>query len=150
MQIIKSSNSIAKEPSQKYLFLAGSIEMGEAEDWQAEVIKTLKNTDWVILSPRRDNWDSSWEQSITNPKFKEQVEWELNGLDAADVVLMYFSPTTKAPISLLELGLSVKTKKMIVVCPDGFWRKGNVEVVCGKYNIPLFDSLGKGIKSLLY
>jgi hypothetical protein len=27
------------------------------------------------------------------------------------------------------------SKKLIVICPDGFWRKGNVEVVCSLYDI---------------
>ena len=54
---------------------------------------------------------------------------------------MYFSPETKSPISLLELGLYATSGKMIVCCPDGFWRKGNVEIVCEKYEIPLYETL---------
>lgn len=54
---------------------------------------------------------------------------------------MYLDPNTKSPISLLELGLHANSKKLWVVCPDGFWRKGNVEVVCSLYDIPLFNSL---------
>jgi hypothetical protein len=52
---------------------------------------------------------------------------------------MYFDPNTKSPISLLELGLFASSKKLIVCCPDGFWRKGNVRIVCELYNIPLFN-----------
>ena len=54
---------------------------------------------------------------------------------------MYLDPKTKSPISLMELGLQAGSKKLLVVCPDGFWRKGNVEVVCSIYDIPLFNSL---------
>ena len=95
------------------LFLAGSIEMGKAENWQDKVKKALQNENYVILNPRRDDWDSSWVQSIDHPQFKEQVTWELTAQDVADIILMYFDPSTKAPISLLELGLYAKSGKKI-------------------------------------
>ncbi len=56
------------------IFLAGSIEMGKAEDWQTQLTNLL--TGVRVFNPRRDDWDPSWTQSITNPNFKEQVEWE--------------------------------------------------------------------------
>ena len=61
---------------------------------------------------------------------------------------MYFDPNTTSPISLLELGLHAKSKKMIVCCPEGFWRKGNVDIVCENFYIPTFNSLDELIKSL--
>jgi hypothetical protein len=48
---------------------------------------------------------------------------------------MVFDPNTKSPISLLELGLHASSEKMVVICPEGFWRKGNVDIVCEKHNI---------------
>jgi hypothetical protein len=36
---------------------------------------------------------------------------------------------------LLELGLFGPTGKMIVYCPEGYWRKGNVDVTCSFFNI---------------
>ena len=126
------------------IFLAGSIEMGNAEDWQTKIVETFKDKPYVFLNPRRDDWDSSWEQVITNPQFNEQVTWELNSLDSADIIIMYFDPNTKSPISLLELGLHANSGKMIVCCPKGFWRKGNVDIVCERYDVPVvcdIDSL---------
>lgn len=123
------------------IFLAGSIEMGSATDWQTKVTKSLSDLDVVVYNPRRDDWDSSWEQKKDNPQFREQVEWELNALRSADTIIMYFDPNTKSPISLLELGLFAKTRNLIVCCPEGFWRKGNVDIVCEQYNIPQVNSL---------
>jgi hypothetical protein len=123
------------------VFLAGSIEMGSAEDWQSLVEQSLSDLEVLILNPRRDEWDASWEQSIHNPLFREQVEWELAGLERASVVAMYFAPTTKAPVTLLELGLSARSGRLVVACPSGYWRRGNVEVVCRWYGVPLLDSL---------
>ena len=120
------------------VFLAGSIEMGKAEDWQTKVTKGLSghdNESYVVFNPRRDDWDSSWEQKIENDQFREQVEWELTALDEADIIVMYFDPNTMSPISLLELGLYAASGKLVVYCPEGFWRKGNVDVVCKKYDI---------------
>jgi len=101
------------------------------------------------LNPRRDDWDSSWEQKIENAQFKQQVEWELDALEYADWILMYFDPSTKSPISLLELGLFAETGKLIVCCPEGFWRKGNVDIVCEKYGVPQVDSIEELIENLI-
>jgi hypothetical protein len=127
--------------SKKSVFLAGSIEMGVAEDWQSTIGKWFLSMGWNIFNPRRTDWDSSWIQSYENPQFNQQVSWELNALEKSDVILMYLDPNTKSPISLLELGLHATSKKLYVVCPDGFYRRGNVEMVCSTYDIPLFNTL---------
>ncbi len=121
------------------VFLAGSIEMGTAIDWQSELVAALPSN-VVALNPRREEWDSSWRQSIDEPKFREQVEWELDGLDRAHTIAMWFVPETRAPITLLELGLHARSAKLVIGCPAGFWRRGNIEIVAAKYAIPLFDN----------
>jgi len=141
-------------PNSPTVFLAGSIEMGKAVNWQARAGQIFDAAGFIVLDPRRDDWDSSWEQSIENDQFEQQVRWELTGLEEAYCVLMNFDPDTKSPISLLELGMlsQLKPKKTFVACPKGFWRHGNVEIICYRYKIPLFDSLdvtiGACIKSL--
>jgi hypothetical protein len=127
--------------SKKSVFLAGSIELGLAENWQLVIGEWFLSIGWNVFNPRRSDWDSSWIQSYENPQFNQQVSWELNALDKSDVILMYLDPNTKSPISLLELGLHATSKKLYVVCPDGFYRKGNVEMVCSVYDIPLFNTL---------
>jgi hypothetical protein len=121
------------------VFLAGSIDMGAATDWQTEVVESLQDIACVALNPRRKEWDSSWKQEIGDAKFREQVEWELKGLEQADLIALNFIEDSKAPISLLELGLHAKEGKMIVCCPDGYWRKGNVEIVCARFGIELLN-----------
>jgi hypothetical protein len=134
---------------QRRVFLAGSIEMGLAEQWQERVVSAMSGVSGlVILNPRRDDWDSSWEQRADNPRFSEQVEWELDMLDAADIVVMYLAAGTKSPISLLELGLFARSGKLRVCCPEGFWRRGNVEVVCRRYQVPMFATLDDLIADL--
>ena len=123
------------------VFLAGSIEGDTAQKWQDKVIQTLEGDQVTLLNPRRLNWDTSWKQEITNPQFNEQVTWELDALEQCNMIVMYFDKGTKSPISLLELGLFAKSGKLIVCCPEGFWRKGNVDIVCKRYGVQQVDRL---------
>ncbi|WP_108801700.1 nucleoside 2-deoxyribosyltransferase domain-containing protein [Aquimarina sp. Aq107] len=123
------------------VFLAGSIEVGVAERWQDIVINELLEYNVTLLNPRRASWDASWKQTIDNPIFKEQVNWELQALEQSDIIMMYFDKNTKSPITLLELGLFARSGKLIVCCPDEFWRKGNVAIVCERYEVKQVDSL---------
>lgn len=123
------------------VFLAGSIEMGAAEEWQTRVAEGLVKYPVCILNPRRDDWDSSWVQSIDNAQFHEQVSWELEYLERCDEIFLYLAPGTQSPISLLEFGLYARSGKLVVCCPEGFWRKGNVDVVCQRYGVEQVDSI---------
>lgn len=139
--IFRSPESIAeRDKSKKAIFLAGSIEMDKAVNWQKRCEEELSEN-YVIFNPRRESWINSWEQSIDNPQFKEQVTWELNALEQADIIIMFFAKNTKSPISLLELGLFAHSGKLKVVVEEGFWRKGNIDIVCERYGIEQYDSL---------
>lgn len=125
------------------IFLAGSIEMGQAEKWQERFAKDLAYEHVIIFNPRRDDWDSTWVQSMENPHFVEQVTWELDYIEDADMVVFFFDPATKSPITLMELGYVLGMNahsKIFVCCPDGFWRKGNVEIICQRSEIPILNS----------
>jgi hypothetical protein len=134
-------NIAERDKSLPSIFLAGSIEMGSAEDWQTTLGKFFVDKGYNVFNPRRIDWDSSWVQTYTNPQFYQQVHWELNALDKADQIIMYLDPATKSPISLMELGLHANSKKLVVICPEGFYRKGNVEAVCAIYDIRLYNSI---------
>ena len=149
MTVIKPPHSLSLNSKRGVvsIFLAGSIEMGTAEDWQSKVEKHFENNPmYQIFNPRRDSWDSDQAKEFENPQFFQQVSWELNALDKADVIIMNFSTETKSPISLLELGLYARSGKISVVCPKEFWRSGNVEFICERFGIPLFRSLDDLLK----
>lgn len=134
------------------VFLAGSIEMGRAEPWQTPLAQRLlaARPDALVLDPRREAWDASWAQRLDHPMFREQVEWEIAHLDSADLAVFYFQPGTQSPITLLELGRHTArpnaATSTLVCCPEGFWRQGNVEVVCALAGVPTplssMDALG--------
>ena len=145
MNVIKPPNSLpivrVNGVVPQSVFFAGSIEMGTAENWQENLTLMLSKKQGFIFNPRRDDWDSTWEQTIDNDNFYEQVSWELLGLDICETIAFYFDPKTKSPISLLELGLHAPSGKCVVCCPKEFWRKGNVDIVCERYGVPLVESL---------
>lgn len=123
------------------VFLAGTIDNGNSIDWQVQVTEYLDKYDINIINPRRDDWDSSWKQSITDPQFNEQVNWELDSLDRVDMIIMYFAKDSLSPISLLEFGLFAKSNKIVVACDPAYWRRGNIEVVCARNGLKLYDTI---------
>jgi len=137
------------------IFLAGSIEMGLASGWQEEAIELFEkfipkklNNKYQILNPRRDDWDNSWDNSFEDPTFSQQVNWELRGLEKADMRLFYFDPGTISPISLLELG-RYGFSGTVVVCPEGYERKGNVDIFCDRMSIMQKDTLEEAAKYII-
>lgn len=145
---IKSPNPINPQLESPTVFLAGSIEEGKAEPWQDKVKNALAGLNVTLYNPRRDAWDASWKQTIDNPQFKEQVEWELSSIEAADLVFIYIDPKTMSPITLLEFGTLWKSNKIIIGCPKGFWRRGNLEVMCNLVGLRLHETLEETIETL--
>lgn len=139
MKEIQAPNWFPRNKNAIKIFLAGSIEMNTAENWQKRLLDLCSELDVIFLNPRRDDWDNTITQDSSDPRFREQVEWELDGLNHSDIILFYFDPNTKSPVTLLELGKFVDSDEHIVLvcCPDGFWRKGNVDIVCERARIPV-------------
>ena len=132
------------------IFLAGSIDMGKAENWQPIVTENIESMEetGLIYNPRRLDFQEDALQVIENDYFRDQVNWELDHINAADIIFMYLDPSSKSPVSLMELGFVAKTNKLIVCCPNGFWRRGNVEIMCSREGIPFFDTLEMAVTFL--
>lgn len=133
------------------IFLGGSIEMNRAERWQDRIASDLAAEDVVLLNPRRDDWDSSWKQDpTTGTQFYEQVTWELDAQDHADLLVYYFDPATVSPITLLELGAYgyAEPEAVVVCCPPAYFRYGNVRIFCDRHGIVLVESYDELINYL--
>lgn len=139
--IVKSPADLPLEDTRLKIFLGGSIDMGKSENWQGKLTTELSDRDIIILNPRRDDWNKDWKPISSDTNFRTQVEWELSALEFSDIIIMYFAPDSQSPISLLEFGLYARTNKLMVVCPEGFWRKGNVDIVSELYQVETFESL---------
>ena len=126
------------------VFLAGTIDMGNSENWQKKTIQTLDETliNCIVYNPRRDTCPSG------NTEFERQVNWEQDMLEDSDIIFMYIAGTSKSPITLLELGEFLTSGKLIVVCEEDFYRYGNVRIMCERFGIPLYNNYEDGLKKL--
>jgi hypothetical protein len=124
------------------IILYGAIQP-HTPSWQTTLSNSLSDLPIAILNPVRSDWDSSWIESITFAPFAEQVAWEMDYAQVADVIVFYFAPEALTPVTLLELGLYAGTGKAVVCCPEGFYKRGNVQVICGRYGIEMVGGLGE-------
>jgi hypothetical protein len=149
MNVIYPPNPIPLNGKPK-VFLAGSIEMGKAEDWQAIVIRQLAGYDVNILNPRRPDWDSTWVQDESFAPFRDQVLWEQEGLHRAEITIFNFCADTKSPITLLELGIALGRIKQYpyvhVCCPRAFYRHSNVAITCKFFGVNVHETLSEVIE----
>ena len=90
------------------IFLAGTIDMGSSRDWQAEAFEYFSSLPgkYILFNPRQGNWDGS-----KPGEMDYQVNWELEYLEQADIIIMYIIGTSKSPITLLEMGLFARSGK---------------------------------------
>ena len=150
MNVIYPPNPLpVRTPKSTRVFLAGSIEMGKAEDWQSAAIEKLDGLDVDILNPRRKDWDSSWKQTPDFKPFRDQVLWEQSGLAVSDVIIFNFLGDTKSPITLLELGIVLgeqnESKSLFVCCPKSYFRHGNVVITCERYGVNVYETMDEVI-----
>lgn len=142
----------AKDPYGVDVFLAGSIEMGRASDWQTVLSYVLSREEGVgrIFNPRRPDWNSSWDQSPSNPHFRMQVDWELDYIEKADVAFFNFVPGTMSPITLAEFGFMMgRNEYPIVCCPKDFWRSGNVHIMAARNNVQCYYDYEEAVEALI-
>jgi len=80
---------------------------------------------------------------MTFAPFREQVNWELDGLEAVHIVVTYFAPDSDCPITLLEFGLTVaeRAEKVVCWCPTNYSKRGNVETVCVRKGIRVCETM---------
>ncbi|KAK0616910.1 hypothetical protein B0T14DRAFT_568478 [Immersiella caudata] len=124
------------------VFLAGTTSRTSGPDWRETLIDAIAHLPVTIFNPLRADWDSSWREDVDFPPFSEQVHWELDMQERADIVVVYYGPGTDAPISLLELGLCARSGKAIVACHPEYRKRGNVRIVSQRLGIQFLDADG--------
>ncbi|KAJ4408080.1 hypothetical protein N0V91_003428 [Didymella pomorum] len=142
-----------KYTGDKSVFLAGSIEMGKAVQWQKQMAATLQDLPVTLCNPRRGAWDPNVTKSAKDAAFKQQVVWELTALEKATIIIFFFDANTVSPVTMMELGLWASSGKVIVCCDSRFWRAGNIHLVCERYKVPYvekFEDLVTAVKERLF
>jgi|TARA_R110000851_G_scaffold56073_3_gene131225 hypothetical protein len=119
------------------IFLAGTIGLkSESPDWQKAVAKEFDKFDVVFLNPRRPDWD----ENFGSDEVVEQVKWELDAMDKADIIWVNILEDSESPITIAETYRHAGSGKLFAACPKGFYRYDNVKAVCEHYKSPLYDS----------
>ncbi|WP_055447706.1 nucleoside 2-deoxyribosyltransferase domain-containing protein [Lacinutrix mariniflava] len=131
-----------KEERKKYYFLAGSMDFNESNSWRQKIMQEMKHLVHFLDATRIEHNDFS------DSQMKEHIEWELDALIISDKIILNFKEDSKSPISILELGMYVKSSKLVVVCPNKFYQRRYINVLCNKYNTPFFDSFDEAIEYL--
>jgi hypothetical protein len=91
------------------LFLAGGI--SGCPDWQSELSLSLADLpNLEIYNPRRKNFDVTCAGEAYN-----QIRWEFDHLERADLIVFWFPQETIQPIALFELGRWSMTRTPIVL-----------------------------------
>lgn len=83
--------------------------------------------------------------SLTEKEWEMHIVWELKAMEMSDLILMNFLEDAKSPISLVELGLNTMNKKLVVVCPDKFYKSQYIRTLCQYYETPIFYNLEEAI-----
>jgi Nucleoside 2-deoxyribosyltransferase like len=101
---------------ERSVFLAGGI--SNCPDWQSQLLELLREMDWLLINPRREDFDSS------NPAMsKAQIAWEHRHLRLATAIAFWFPPQTLCPITLYELGAWSMTQKPLFVGVDPQYKR---------------------------
>lgn len=108
-------------PAPPRLFVAGGI--SGCRDWQAELIDLLRDTDYCVFNPRREDFPADDPEAS-----RWQIRWEHEHLEAADIVSFYFPQETLCPISLFELGkMAMTARELYVGVHPAYARRLDVE-----------------------
>lgn len=71
--------------------------------------------------------------------------------EKASLIAICFKAGSACPITLLELGMyaALYGGKTVVCCEEGFYKRGNVELVCRKFGVEFVgtvEELGKIVR----
>lgn len=70
-------------------------------------------------------------------------------MENADVIAVFLGKAAKAPISMMELGLWARSGKVVVCVQKGFWKEGNVRIVCERYGLHVCEEVGELAEKVL-
>lgn len=127
--------------NQRSIFLAGSMDHKQEGSWRDTI--SAEFGAYSIFDPTNNNHDH-----LNTKEMKRHINWELDALQLSDMILLNFLPNAQSPISLVELGMYIRSNKLIVICPQEFYKSNYVHTLCKKYNTPIFNNITEA-KTLL-
>jgi len=107
------------------LFLGGGI--SSCPQWQPVMVDLLKDTNLVLVNPRRDNFDIK-KKGIQ----AEQITWEYKYLRLVTGRMFWFPKETLCPITLFELGKYIeRSEALFVGCDIDYGRREDLLIQMG-------------------
>ncbi len=107
------------------VYLAGST---NGKDWQRHFVNQLSELRVDVFNPRTEVADGLY-------------GWELDHLNIANIIAVYFEPGDPSPNGLITLGMFAKTDRLIVCCQEDFYKKGDIDHLCEQENIHQVETL---------
>ena len=89
---------------------------------------------------------ASKDNSLGN--FMSPIRIQYNMSRFAFLIIMNILASSKSPITLLEMGLHMRSGKLHVICEPGFYRYDNVRITCNRYGVPLYHSMDEFLKTV--
>ena len=120
----------------KSVFLSGSMDLRESVPWRSRFADELEG--FLIFDPTQIDFDDTWGTRFADQRFRGLVEWEVRAMLLSNLVAVNFCEHLQSPITLFELGLMATRgpdRRVAVHCPERFWKKGRVEIVCAMFGI---------------
>lgn len=119
------------------VFLAGGIT--GCPDWQSVIVDLLRDTDFVLMNPRRKDFPMDDPDAASG-----QIKWEHDYLRLADRILFWFPAATLCPIVLYELGAwSMSDKRLAIGIEPGYQREQDVRIQTAlvRPDVPIVSTL---------
>lgn len=133
LQVITAPSKAVPKKDNITVFLAGGIT--KCDDWQSKVIEELKfDNNITLYNPRQKKFDIK-----NNSAAVDQIIWEFERLEQADIFSMYFcNSESDQPICMYELGRNIARmqikypndwmNRIVVSIEDGYKRSQDVRV----------------------
>lgn len=124
----------------KSIFLAGPTpRSSDVASWRPEALAILEN-----LGYTGDVYIPELRSGLFLHSYDDQIDWELEGLSRADVVLFWIPreiTTMPAFTTNVEFGLWIKSKKCVVGFPPEAEKVRYLEYLCNTEEVPVHNSL---------
>ena len=117
------------------------MDIDKPNSWRRQSIDFLQSNYHIFDPTHKEHY------TLNELQMKKHVEWEVDALNIADIIMLNFLPNALSPISLVELGLHVASGKLIVICPKEFYQSCYVTTLCKKYKTPIFLTLQQALNT---
>ena len=134
--VLNTKYDLSEKPTDlDCVFLAGSMPAQKDTNWRHEAINKLGDG-YHFFDPTNPDHDT-----LNDEQMRAHIKWELDALKLSDYVVLNFLPDSTSPISLVELGLYMASEKLLVICPQEFYKWRYIDTLCKEYGTPIFQNL---------